>query len=440
MLRLYRILQHLGMLKKFGSVLWLMWCFMRFGTSLYTLFAWAAWRYPNQTALVAHHRLTFVELEKLVGKCASSLLTLGAQPNTSVNLAVADPERFVMLLLASLRLGLEVVLHNPKQPPTTRRLTLTDGTILPPSTAKLPHTRGGRVVLLTSGSTGTPKMVRQKRLQPSVLSGLLERLNLRVGQRILLTIPMFHGHGLATLALAWLSGSALFVSRFEAKTTPKLMLQERIGVLVLVPTILHRLLEVAPDLPLQAIVCGSAPLEPTLAQCTLTKYGKVLFNLYGSSEAGLISLATPQDIAHEPLAVGKPLQRVDILKQQVMVNGFATGDLGKLERGFLFLLGRNDLLLSCGGVNVHPHTIELQIAKLSYIKECAVVGVPDAEYGHAIRLFVVLYSDRPLETIRHDVAALLPKAQRPREVIQLDALPRSDLGKVQHGLLQQYSH
>jgi acyl-CoA synthetase (AMP-forming)/AMP-acid ligase II len=343
----------------------------------------------------------------------------------------------LLLLLAGLRLGFEVVLHNPKQPPL-EGLVITDQTKLLINQVLLPSRRGGKVALLTSGSTGTPKQVRQKRFKPQLLAGLLERLGLGVGRRIALPLPLFHGHGLATLALGWLSGSELYVCRLEPLRLLDYLQAKKIDVLVLVPTILHRLLEIdsgnAPHL--QAIICGSAPLAPELVRRSLARFGLVLFNLYGSTEAGLIALATPQDLVLEPQSVGKLLQPISLLEQQIVVDTILTGDLGRLERGLLFLLGRSDEMLICGGVNVYPQALEQQIGQLETIKDCAVLAIFDPEYGQAIVLYVVLYKPVLVTQLHQDLATMLPKAQRPKEIVVCQTLPRNELGKLQRYLLK----
>jgi acyl-CoA synthetase (AMP-forming)/AMP-acid ligase II len=434
MLRLFGVLRHLGILKTLHSTTQFAATYMQHGASLYTVFAWAAWRYRHQTALVAERRLTYAELRLEVERHASSLLELGLPKNATLHLAVANPERLMVLLLAGLRLGFEMVLHNPKQPPQEDNL-ITDQTTLPKPTSPLPRIKAGRVTLLTSGSTGAPKRVRQKRLQPLVLAGLLERLSLGVGQRILLMLPLFHGHGLATLALSVISGSELHLRRLEPEQVGGYITQEKINVLLLVPTILYRLLEAQTDFKVNAIICGSAPLEPQLVTRAQMQFGQVLFNLYGSTETGLISLATPQDLTAMPHSVGKPLRRLDLIGGQIVVDGITTGDLGRLEHGFLVLLGRSDEMFFCGGVNVYPQHLEQQIGQLEGIKECAVLGIPDAEYGFAVRLYVVLHPQTQLETLYQHCATILPKAQRPKEIIQLETLPRNVLGKLQRHLL-----
>ena len=144
--------------------------------------------------------------------------------------------------------------------------------------------------------------------------------------------------------------------------------------------------------------------------------GPVLFNLYGSTEAGLISLATPEDLRVAPASVGRTLPGVSVDLQasdgvsvgpgQIgrlrvrgeLVQGQAdtgeavdTGDLAHFgEDGRLYLDGRADDMLICGGENVLPKTIEDVINRRPYVLASAAVGVPSVEYGQSVHLFVEL--------------------------------------------------
>ena len=150
----------------------------------------------------------------------------------------------------------------------------------------------------------------------------------------MLTLPLFHGHGLATLGLSLTLAAPLHLfTRDRPEDHWRCLTDHKIEVLVLVPTILYRLpysAETSQNLPpgtlspstspptissLRTMVSGSAPLSPALATRARQVFGPVLFNLYGSSEAGLISLATPQELLIAPGTVGRALPGVEIRLQ-----------------------------------------------------------------------------------------------------------------------------
>ncbi len=348
--------------------------------------------------------------------------------------------------------------------------------------------RSGRatLVLLTSGTAGQPRAV-QRRLRPGdvlpTLNALLSSLRPRAGSPTLLTLPLFHGHGLATLSLSLTLAAPLHLfARGGPKDHWRCLREQKIEVLVLVPTILYRLLHSAgasQNLPLNAplpitpslrtIVSGSAPLSPALAIQAGQVFGPVLFNLYGSSEAGLISLATPQELLVAPGTVGRALPGVKVRLQplrsaqsgqgepgstpgvgRVQVRGplvvgdaasagtgtefYETGDLGWFgPTGLLFLAGRQDDLLVIGGENVSPELIEDRIAQLPCVLECAVTPLPSAEYGQGVHAHVVLRSGQeqtPVAVLERDLRALLPRTLRPAEISVVQALPRNQVGKL----------
>jgi len=325
--------------------------------------------------------------------------------------------------------------------------------------------KAGRLTLLTSGTTGPARAVRRRiSLEEAlgVLTGVLDRLSLRPGEPTLLTVPLLHGHGLATLLMTLATGSALFLF---PKATPEDYLrcleEQQIATLVLVPTVLYRLLEAGgrPTPALRRILCGSALLDPPLAVRCLERFGPVLYNLYGSSEAGLISLATPEDLRQAPSSVGRPLPglKLRILDEhgrelppaeagEVWVvregRGIPMGDAGYLDaEGRLFLMGRADDMLICGGVKVYPQAVEQSVlGRLEYVQACAAVGIEDLEYGQTIHLFVVMKPGQPdmtPEAIARDLEGLFPKSMRPKRITLVEALPRNLTGKVRRRELEE---
>lgn len=467
------------------AVLELLRCLMRYGASLYTLVAWQARLRPQQTALVAGGTaIGYLELQQSSDHLAAALAQRDPAIKT-VGLLGRNSIAYVEALLACGRLGLEVVLLNTMQSNEQIRdllknkpldLLLCDPEFVPklaglgvpllqtdrlnsknshldPVSSILP--RLGKITILTSGTTGAAKPVRRKITLAEALGtalGLLEGFKPKTGEAVLLTLPLLHGHGLATLGVCLGLGAPLyFFPKAKTEDLIHCIEAQKIRVLVLVPTVLYRLLEASPNsLPsLRAILCGSAPLGAGLAQRTLEHFGPVLFNLYGSSEAGLISLATPQDLAIAPSTVGRALPKSNlrlISKDAshphpiavIWARGINTGDLGYLKNGLLFLCGRADELLICGGENVYPQAIEEAVCQqLGYVLECAATGIPDPEYGQAIHLFLVLKTECPLEAIAQDLEALFPRTLRPRKITLLKGLPRNLAGKLQRFRLTQ---
>lgn len=456
------------------AALGLGWTLLQHGPTLYALAAWHARRTPDAVALVdGGGSLTYAEL-LVQADAVAAALARRTRPGEAVGLLCSNGTEFVAALLACVRTGTRTVLLNTTFSAAEvgrvgreqrLRLLICDGdwrerlrgeqevglTLLTPTELRVGNVksppvrlpRGGPLVLLTSGSTGPPKAVRSRvglRAGLRVAGALIGALPLRAGAPTLLPLPLFHGHGLATLGAGLALGAPLHLCRPTAEAMWRALQAERIQVLVLVPTLLHRLLNVPEKRAtpaLRAIICGSAPLDARLATAALDRFGDVLFNLYGSTETGLISLATPADLRAAPGSVGRTLPGVNLELRaeggRVIVDGHDTGDLATRDpAGRLTLHGRADELLICGGENVSAARLEERIATLDAVAECAVVGVPCAEFGTGIHAFTVLNSGHEVtpEQLQEQLRPLLPRMFRPQRITLLDALPRTPTGKV----------
>jgi fatty-acyl-CoA synthase len=201
--------------------------------------------------------------------------------------------------------------------------------------------------------------------------------------------------------------------------------------------------------------------------------GDNLYNFYGSTEAAQASIATPTDLRAAPGTAGRPPRGtvVKILDQdgrevptgttgrifvgnkgqfegytgggnKQFINGLMSiGDIGHFdENGRLFVEGRDDDMIISGGENVFPIEIENLLADHEAIREVAVIGVPDQEFGQRLRAFVVV---RPGQTLTADdvksyVKQHLARYKVPRDVEFLDEIPRNPTGKVLKRVLREW--
>ncbi|MBZ9712996.1 class I adenylate-forming enzyme family protein [Deinococcus multiflagellatus] len=445
---------------------------LRHGPTLYALVAWHARRTPHRVALTdADGPATWAQLQARADEVAARLGPF-TRPGDWAALCSEGGRPFVAGLLGALRVGARVLLLPPGPPDeVARRLAghpiralLTDdprldalnlptvaltagapGSQPQPGAPRPGWPRAGRPVLLTSGTTGEPRVVT-RRVSPRAASRvglrLLQALRPARERAALLPLPLWHGHGLSTLALALALGTPLHLRRgARAAELWAVLAQEQVGTLVVVPTLLRRLLQETGHAPaLHTVICGSAPLDPALAVQTQARLGDVLFNLYGSTETGLIALATPDDLRAEPGSVGHPLPGVQVRTApdgQLQVRGLLsrgwlnTGDLGTLDpAGRVHLRGRADDLMIVGGENVWPAQLEAVLGAQPGVRACAVFGVPCAEYGQAPLAFVELAPEGGgAATLHQRLAEVLPRRLRPRLTV-LPALPRTETGKV----------
>ncbi|HVF19991.1 MAG TPA: AMP-binding protein, partial [Mycobacteriales bacterium] len=216
---------------------------------------------------------------------------------------------------------------------------------------------------------------------------------------------------------------------------------------------------------LRAVALSGSPLPAGLAVDALQRLGPVVYNLYGATEAGWITVAGPEDLAAAPGTAGRAvpgvaLRIVDesgedvapgavgrIAVESDLVLGEYTdgsapasqsgllllGDLGRIDgSGLLHVIGRADDMVVSGGENVYPSEVEELLSSHPGIAEVAVVGVADEEFGQRLRAVVVPRAGSSLtaDEIRDHVRATLARHKVPRDVVFVDALPRNPAGKV----------
>jgi len=326
---------------------------------------------------------------------------------------------------------------------------------------RIPKGQGGRIIVLTGGSSGHYKVAARK---PSVTAflhpffALLREIRLDECRSVYIAPPLYHGFGLASLIVALVMGRSVYLrKRFDSQSATRLLSEYSIEVLML-----RRLINESPSeiRSLRRILSGGAPLDAPLVRAVEQHWGAVLYNLYGTSEAGFFILATPEILHNAPLALGKPIRgvRCKIVRpdrQGVGVlavrSGWAmddrkgswqeTGDLAWMdESGVLFLRGRADSMILSGGENAYPEVLREALATLDAVKDVAVVAYPDLEFGARLAAFVVLKEDRSStseEDLRLLLSAKLPRYQMPGRIIPLAALPRLENGKVAEGTLRE---
>jgi fatty-acyl-CoA synthase len=337
-----------------------------------------------------------------------------------------------------------------------------------------PESKG--IVIHTSGTTGHPKGAERELTQNGVLPTLafLNRVPVRADEVIAVPAPVFHALGLAgaILPLA-LGGTLLLEERFDPFECLRLLVRHQVGGLVVVPVMLRRLCDAAESgdagpLPggLRWILCSGSALQPALERRARRLFGPTLRNLYGSTEAGWVSVATPSDCVRKPGTVGRPLPGIDLqvvgpegvecapgevgeilVRSKAIFSGYTgdssahvdaagaykLGDLGWFdEDGYLFVADRADDMVVTGGENVYPAEVERVLHEDPGVDDAAVVGVEDREYGHVLAAFVVpaAGSGLSVEGVKASCRAHLANYKVPKHVWLVDALPYNASGKV----------
>jgi acyl-coenzyme A synthetase/AMP-(fatty) acid ligase len=356
---------------------------------------------------------------------------------------------------------LRVIVHDGRYDQVTVRFGHSDGAAvpgwrLPPWDADrvgrpAAPDRPGRLTVLTSGSTGVPKAVVRTLPVRTLLGTVathLELLPLRPGRPFVLAAPPHHGYGLSYLAAGLSVGSPVVLAAGrDAAAVLDLVEEHGAELLVALPLQLHRIVaeqqrRSAPS-RLRAIVSGSAPLPTGLHGELVQTFGNIVFNLYGTTEAGWCAIATPADLAAAPGTVGRAPHGVVLRIRdaagrplppgavgEVHVSGWlpggrevATGDLGRLDAvGRLHLHGRTDGMIVSGGVNVYPGAVAAALGEHPAIADVRVSAVDDPEFGQRIAAVV---RPRPGTELTADALRAwqrehLPPAQRPRDITVVD--------------------
>jgi fatty-acyl-CoA synthase len=329
-------------------------------------------------------------------------------------------------------------------------------------------------VVFTSGTTGAPKgAVRDFRAYGVVeLSRVLERLPFRAGDRHLVAAPLHHSAPqVFCFILTALGGTVQLCPRFDARALNEALARDGIANLFLVPTMLRRLLD-QPALPtprLNAVLVGSSEFPDGLRRAALARFGpERVFDFYGATELGWVTLIRGDEMGTHPGSVGRPLagQRIRVLDErgrrcrprevglitvknaQTMVgyagdgeatraakrDGWGTvDDTGYLDPdGYLVLTGRARDLVKTGGVNVYPAEVERILAEDPALREVAVIGVPDPEWGERLVAVVALREGAAFDPVALQARARtrLSPAKVPRQWQVVVALPRNQNGKV----------
>ncbi|MFC0548434.1 AMP-binding protein [Kutzneria chonburiensis] len=328
-----------------------------------------------------------------------------------------------------------------------------------------------RVVLLTSGTTGAPKAAPRKIRSGLAAADFLDRIPLHAGESTFIAAPIFHGIGFLHVVLALGLGSTMIVRRrFDARQTMAAVDRYGCSTLVVVPTMLQRIMELGErelsgyDLArLRVLFCSGSALSPSLARLAMERLGDVLYNFYGTTEVAVATVATPEDLRAAPGTVGfSPhnctVRLYDVDNNEVTgsnrvgrihvggtlraggravrdgVDGLAdTGDLGHFdEAGRLFIDGREDDMIISGGENVFPGEVENLLMTHYQVRDAAVIGVPDHEFGQRLRAFVVPTPGATLDPVelREFVRVSLARHKVPRDVVLVPRLPRTATGKV----------
>lgn len=336
---------------------------------------------------------------------------------------------------------------------------------------------GDRALLLfSSGSTAIPKPLYRTHGQC-----MAEVRHFRVtcatteADTIFCALPLFHAHGMANALWAAVgSGATLVLMKnpqpfaLRREQAMALLESERVTVFPGVPFMFQTLADARATADLSSVrLCFSAgnPLPRDVFDRFLDKFGIPVRQLYGCTEAGSVTINLDEVAGGGAETVGRPMCGIEIevrdengvslppgvtgevvFRSPASTSGYAfdatanepfldgwffSGDMGRIDtNGRLEIVGRKKFLITVAGHKVYAKEVEEVLTGHPAVLEAAVIGIPDNQTGEAIKAYLVTRSPLTESQVFRYCQSQLPAFKRPREVVFVQALPKTALGKI----------
>ena len=352
-----------------------------------------------------------------------------------------------------------------------------------PTTLPVIDSHRRAMILYTSGTTSRPKgVVTTHGNITAQITSLIDEWEWSADDRIVLCLPLHHVHGIINVVSCalWSGAVCEMLPRFDANAVWDRVSAGTLTVFMAVPTIYVKLIAAweasSPEkrailsraaAQLRLMVSGSAALPMSTLERWRDITGHTLLERYGMTEIGM-ALSNPYRGERVPGSVGTPLPGVEVrlvsdsgeevpvgtpggievrganvfteywgkpeaTREAFRDGWFRTGDTAVVENGVYRILGRTNIdILKTGGHKVSALEIEETLREHPAILECAVVGVPDDEWGERVAAALVLKNGEApdLEQLRAWAKERMAVHKVPSRLLLLDALPRNAMGKV----------
>jgi acyl-CoA synthetase (AMP-forming)/AMP-acid ligase II len=336
----------------------------------------------------------------------------------------------------------------------------------------------GAQMLYTSGTTGKPKGALRTTTNREVVFALLGELGLQLGNEVHITTgPMYHSGPLAFVSLNHTLGAPIVVLRkFDPVAWLAAVKLHGATNTFSAPTQLKRVVSL-PDAEIakadlstmRCLIANAAPVPYALKQEVIEKLGDgFLFEVYGSTEMGIITVLKPEDQLRKPGSCGRPYGGIEFrivkddgtvagprengelfMSTALAMDGYhrteeqlneyedgrwkSVGDIAYAdEEGYLYICDRKKDMIISGGVNIYPAEIEAIVHQHPGVLDVAVFGIPDDEWGESV--YCIVQAKTPgaldLDDLEQFVAARVAGYKRPRGYELRDELPRTDAGKL----------
>lgn len=337
-------------------------------------------------------------------------------------------------------------------------------------------------MIYTSGTTGRPKgaargtgMGEREGIM-EYLFHLVSFLKFASDEVHIVCCPIYHSApSFFNMVTALMGGTRIFQPRFDPEQFLELVDKHGATSTHLVPTMVSRLLEVPESFTkkldltsLRTVICGAAPLFPEYKLAFLDRFGPVLYEYYGATETGVNTLIGPEEMRERPSSVGKALASNEMIIIDKMGKDVPDGERGVLymynpilmegyykneaataetmhgkymtvgdvairdKDGYYYIVDRVKDMIIRGGVNIYPAEIEEVLATIDGIRDTAVVGRPDREFGETVAAFIVREKDARVteESIQEYCNQQMAGYKIPATIVFTDEIPRTPTGKI----------
>jgi acyl-CoA synthetase (AMP-forming)/AMP-acid ligase II len=336
----------------------------------------------------------------------------------------------------------------------------------------------GAQMLYTSGTTGKPKGALRTTNDPAIVAALLGELGLQPGNDVHLTTgPLYHSGPLAFAVLSHTLGSPVVILRkFDPGAWLRLVKEHRVTNTFSAPTQLKRLVSLPSEelaradlSSMRCLIANAAPVPYALKEEIVEKLGDgFLYEVYGSTELGIVTVLKPADQLRKPGSCGKVYGGIEVklvtadgvdagvgepgelfIRTGLAMDGYhrteeqltelsdggwkSVGDVAyRDDEGYLYICDRKKDMIISGGVNIYPAEVEAVLYAHPQVLDAAVFGIPDDEWGESVYAVI---QPKPgeqldLEELRGFVEARVARYKRPRQYELRDELPRTDAGKL----------
>ena len=340
------------------------------------------------------------------------------------------------------------------------------------------------LILYTSGTTNKPKgVVTTHENIHAQITTLINSWEWSENDNTICVLPLHHVHGIINVVCCslWAGATCTFVAQFSPNNIFDLFKTNRINVFMAVPTIYFKLMTYLESISIEEqtelkfcmskfrlMVCGSAALpvsvmerweqfsgQRLLERYGMTELGMAISNPYhGERKAGFVGIPLPGvsiklvNEQYEEVAIGEPgeiivsgknvfleyWQKPEITMDTFTKEGwFKTGDIAIIENGYYRIMGRSSVdIIKSGGYKISALEIEEVLRAHDLIADCAVVGIPDDEWGELIVASLVLQEGDYIDekALNDWLVQKMASYKKPRKYLVLKELPRNAMGKV----------